>query len=243
MEPYVCSLYECKSHKETCIRQTHREEMKEQQTAGQEGIFTRKLLRNLTFAPCMNASLTKRPAFTKHIEKKWKRTANCRAGRDFHTKIVTEPYVCSLYECKSHKETCIHQTHREEMKEQQTAGQEGIFTRKLLWNLTFAPCMNASLTKRPAFTKHIEKQWKRTANCRAGRDFHTKIVTEPYVCSLYECKSHKETCIHQTHREEMKKNSKLQGRKGFSHENCYGTLRLLLVWMQVSQRDLHSPNT
>ena len=44
--------------------------MKDQQTAGQEGIFTRKLLRNLTFAPCMNASLTKRPAFTKHIEKK-----------------------------------------------------------------------------------------------------------------------------------------------------------------------------
>ena len=88
--------------------------MKEQQTAGQEGIFTRKLLRNL--------------------------------------------YVCSLYECKSHKETCIHQTHREEMKEQQTAGQEGIFTRNLLRNLTFAPCMNASLTKRPAFTKHIEKK-------------------------------------------------------------------------------------
>ena len=44
------------------------------------------------------------------------------------------------------------------MKEQQTAGREGIFTRKLLRNLTFAPCMNASLTKRPAFTKHIEKQ-------------------------------------------------------------------------------------
>ena len=85
-----------------------------------------------------------------------------QAGRDFHKLqgkiVVTEPYVCSLYECKSHKETCIHQTHREEMKEQQTAGQEGIFTRKLLRNLTFAPCMNASLTKRPAFTKHIEKK-------------------------------------------------------------------------------------
>ena len=58
--------------------------MKEQQTAGQEGIFTRKLLRNLTFAPCMNASLTKRPAFTKHREEmKEQQTAG---QRDFHTK-------------------------------------------------------------------------------------------------------------------------------------------------------------
>ena len=36
--------------------------MKEQQTAGQEGIFTRKLLRNLTFPPCMNASLKRTSA-------------------------------------------------------------------------------------------------------------------------------------------------------------------------------------
>ena len=26
----------------------------------------------------------------------------------FHTKVFTGRYVYSLYECKSHKETCIH---------------------------------------------------------------------------------------------------------------------------------------
>ena len=82
--------------------------VKEEQAGSRKGFSHGNCYGN--FAPCTKASLTKRLAFT-----------NWRPGRDFHTKIVTEPYVCSLH----HKETCIHWACREEMQYQQIGGGGG----------------------------------------------------------------------------------------------------------------------
>ena len=67
----------------------------------------------------------------------------------------------------------------------------------------FTPYMNTSLTRRPVFTqedmqkKKTSIRWNETGGkIDSPESFHTKVFTGRYVYSLYEYKSHKETCIH-----------------------------------------------
>ena len=66
--------------------------------------------------------VSQRDPYSPNIKRRNEEQRAAGAGRGFSHEFVTEPYVCSLYECKSHKETCIDQTYREEVKEQETAG-------------------------------------------------------------------------------------------------------------------------
>ena len=79
------------------------------------GVFTQKFSRDVMFTPYMNTSLTRRPVFTQddmqkqETSRRWNETGEKIHSREsFHTKVFTGRYVYSLYEYKSHKETCIH---------------------------------------------------------------------------------------------------------------------------------------
>ena len=78
-------------------------------------VFTQKFSRDVMFTPYMNTSLTRRPVFTqedmqkKKTSRRWNETGEkIHSPESFHTKVFTGRYVYSLYEYKSHKETCIH---------------------------------------------------------------------------------------------------------------------------------------
>ena len=77
--------------------------------------FTQKFSRDVMFTPYMNTSLTRRPVLTQEDMQKqetssrWNETGEKNhSPESFHTKVFTGRYVYSLYEYKSHKETCIH---------------------------------------------------------------------------------------------------------------------------------------
>ena len=78
-------------------------------------VFTRKFSRDVMFTPYMNTSLTRRPVFTQEdmqkqqTSRRWNETGEkTHSPESFHTDVFTGRYVYSLYEYKSHKETCIH---------------------------------------------------------------------------------------------------------------------------------------
>ena len=129
-------------------------------------VFTQKLSRDVMFTPCMNTSLTRRPVFTQEDMQKKKP----REGGMRQGKKLIHPRV---------------------------------FTQKFSRDVMFTPYMNTSLTRRPVFTQEdMQKQetsrrWNETGGKIHSREsFHTKVFTGRYVYSLYEYKSHKETCIH-----------------------------------------------
>ena len=129
----------------------------------------------------------------------------------FHTKVFTGRYVYSLYEIQvsqgdlySHKRTCKSRKPREGgMRQGKKLIHPRVFTQKFSRDVMFTPYMNTSLTRRPVFTQEdMQKQetsrrWNETGGKIHSREsFHTKVFTGRYVYSLYEYKSHKETCIH-----------------------------------------------
>ena len=104
------------SHKRTCkSRKTREGGMRQGKKFIHARVFTQKFSRDVMFTPYMNTSLTRRPVFTQEdmqkqeTSRRWNETGGKIHSREsFHTKLFTGRYVYSLYEYKSHKETCIH---------------------------------------------------------------------------------------------------------------------------------------
>ena len=127
---YVYSLYEYKSHKETCIHtRGHAKAGKPREGGMRQGkkfiharVFTQKFSRDVMFTPYMNTSLTRRPVFTQEDmqKKKTSRRWNETGEKFIHPRV---------------------------------------FTQKFSRDVMFTPYMNTSLTRRPVFTQEdMQKQ-------------------------------------------------------------------------------------
>ena len=180
-------------------------------------VFTQKFSRDVMFTPYMNTSLTRRPVFTQEDmqKKKTSRRWNETGEKLIHPRVFTRKFSRDVMFTPYMNTSLTRRPvfRQEDMQKKKTSrrwnetGEKFIharvFTQKFSRDVMFTPYMNTSLTRRPVFTQEdMQKQetsrrWNETGGKIHSREsFHTKVFTGRYVYSLYEYKSHKETCIH-----------------------------------------------